>query len=610
MYKKILRILPLALAILLFLSAIPATDSAAVQSREDRILQQITDTYAEALSGSGRYSFRGSCGAFVNWHTYLLGINTGFYSANGNQQYDVYKDMEYTTGGFRVEALPASKYTMKEALNLLTNNGTEDAFNILVGFQRTNTTAGRKYGHAAFVHAVIDGMVYYSESYATTISGKYYAEGTPIVLSIDKFCKYYSGWTTYEGLIHFGLKTYQDKCEFLPAYLYATVSRESKLYTAACTPEVDRSSEVMRALQPGERLSVTGMYRNTKGEYWYQVEDAGIGYVLAADTQVESMRYDDVTVTGISAPTEQRKGNIFNIKGVVTATYNNICSVRAQVFTITEDGLQHWMTTTDKVTDNRYSLSYSVVSDRMAFRLLDVGTYRYEMAVVVSNNYFADGAMQTEWTTLRLWCSDFKVVAKKGGTASVKFDTCGGSAALNAAEVELGSTLGTLPEARREGYVFLGWYTAAEGGQQVREDYILEQDMTLYAQWEKATDITGWFREDGKPYYLIHGQRVVGFFQVDGITYYQTQEGFLATGWMVIDETRYYFNANGSMVQGWYEIDRARYYFGADGTAIIGWAEIDGKTYYFNDDCVMVTGAYTIEGVSYTFGEDGALLDQ
>ena len=190
MCKKILRILPLALALLLLLSVIPTTDSAAVQSREDRILQQITDTYADALEGSDRYSFRGSCGAFVNWHTYLLGINTGFYSANGNQQYDLYKDMEFTTGGFRVEALSAGKYTMKQALNLLTNNGTEDAFNILVGFQKTNTTAGRKYGHAAFIHAIMDGKVYYSESYSTTISGKYYAEGTPIVLTIDQFCKY------------------------------------------------------------------------------------------------------------------------------------------------------------------------------------------------------------------------------------------------------------------------------------------------------------------------------------------------------------------------------------------------------------------------------------
>ena len=608
MYKKILRILALTLAVVLTFSVFPASETAAVQSKEDRILQQIADTYDSALASSNRYSFRGYCGAFVNWHVYLLGITTSVATANGNQQYNIYADQEYTSGGYRVEALSASRYTMKEALNALTQNGTVDVYNLIAGFQKTNTTAGRKYGHATFIHAIIDGMVYFSESYSTNFLGTYYAEGTPIVCTIDQFCKYYGGWTTFEGVIHFGLKTYQDKCEFFPAYLYATVSRETQLYTAACTPAVDQGSEVVRTLQPGERLSIIGMYCNTQGEYWYEVEDAGIGYVPAADTQMESLRYDDVSVTGVSAPTEQRQGNIFNIKGNIKSTYNHICSVRAQVFTITDSGLKHWMTTTDTVEDNSYSLSYSVVSNRMAFRLLDLGSYRYEMAVVVSNHYFADGLLQTQWTTLKLWCSEFQVVEQKGGTASVQFDTCGGNADLNAAEMELGIAIGALPEATKDGYVFQGWYTAAEGGQQITEDHVVEGDMTLYAHWAEATDLTGWCWENGKPYYVIEGQRIIGFFQVDGITYYQTQEGFLATGWMMLDETRYYFNANGSMVLGWFELDRDRYYFGADGTATIGWAEIEGKTYYFDETCVMLTGTQTIGEETFRFGEDGALI--
>ena len=610
MYKKILGILSVMLALLLILCVCPAQKTSAVQSKEDRILQQITDTYKKALKGYGGTSFRGYCGVFVNWHVYVMGINTGFSSANGNQQYDLYAKREYSTGGFRIEAFSARNYTLKQALNAVTNNGTVDVYNLIVGFQRTNTTAGQKYGHAAFVHAILDGKVYYSESYSASINGKYYPEGSPIVLTIDQFCAYYGAWTTFDGVIHFGLKTYQEKCEFFPAYLTAAVRRQTLMYTSACTPEVDRDSDIVRTLMPGERLNVIGMYRNTEGEYWYQVEDVEIGYVRAEDTVMEELLYDDVTVTGISAPTEQRQGNIFDIKGKIKATYNHICSVRAQVFTITGEGLVHWMTTTDTVANNSYSLSYSVVSNRMAFRLLNTGTYRYEMAVVVCNNYFEDGLLQTEYTTLKLWCSDFRVVEKKGGTASVKFDACGGTAGLNAAEMEMGASMGMLPEASREGYVFRGWFTAAEGGDRVLEDYVITGDVTLYAQWDKATDITGWCKEDGKLYYVIDGQRVVGFFQTDGIIYYQTEAGDLVTGWMVLEEGRYYFNANGSMMLGWLEIDRQRYYFGADGTATIGWAEIDGKIYYFGEDCVMLTGEHVIEDVTYIFGEDGALITE
>lgn len=608
MYKKILRILTLMLALLLLFGISPSQESAAVQSKENRLLQQITDTYATALRSSNRYSFHGACGAYANWHTYLLGINTGFHSANGNQQYDLYEDMEYTTGGYRVEALPASKYNLKQALNYLSENGTKDVYNLIIGFQRTNTSAGRKYGHVTFVHAIIDGKVYYSESYGTTINGTYYPEGSAIVVTIDQFYESYRSWTTYEGTIHFGLKTYQDQCEFFPAYLYATVTNQTQLYTAACTPDVSHHSQALRTLQPGERLSVIGMYCNTKGEYWYEVEDATIGYVPASDTQMESLRYDDVTASDVSAPTEQRKGNVFNIKGKVQSTYNNICSIRAQVFTITDTGLKHWMTTTDVVDDNYYSLSYSVVSNRMAFRLLDEGNYRYEMAVVVSNNYFADGLLRTQWTTLKLWCSDFRVVAKKGNSASVQFNTCGGTANLNASELELGATIGTLPTATREGYVFQGWYTAEEGGEPVREDYIIQSNTTLYAHWEKDTASTGWYEEEGRPYYVIDGHRVEGFFQADGISYYQGQDGFLHTGWLVLDDMLYYFNANGSMVLGWLELDSGRYYFGADGTATIGWAQIDDKTYYFDDTGKMLTGQHTIEDILYIFGEDGALI--
>ena len=160
MYKKILVILSVVLVLCLAFLATTAPETSAVQSKEDRILQQITDTYAQALKECNTQSFRGYCGAFVNRHVYLLGITTTVPGGNGNQQYDNYHNKEYTSGGYKVEALSSSKYNMKEALNVLTNNGTVDVYNLIVGFQYTNTSAGQKYGHAAFIHAIIDGKVY------------------------------------------------------------------------------------------------------------------------------------------------------------------------------------------------------------------------------------------------------------------------------------------------------------------------------------------------------------------------------------------------------------------------------------------------------------------
>jgi phosphoesterase RecJ-like protein len=69
--------------------------------------------------------------------------------------------------------------------------------------------------------------VYFTESFDLTISGKRYPEGQCVVASIAEFAKSYNSWCKYEGLIHFGLKTYEEECLFLNAYLYANTTTET-----------------------------------------------------------------------------------------------------------------------------------------------------------------------------------------------------------------------------------------------------------------------------------------------------------------------------------------------------------------------------------------------
>jgi hypothetical protein len=123
-----------------------------------------------------------------------------------------------------------------------------------------------------------------------------------------------------------------------------------------------------------------------------------------------------------------------------------------------------------------------------------------------------------------------------------------------------------------------------------------------------AGDVTGWYEENGRTYYVQDGVRPLGFFQVDGITYYQGEDGFLSTGWVEIEGERCYFNINGSMVTGWLQQPEGTYYMGMDGTMAIGWVDIDGQTYYFKADGLMVTGVQVINGVKYYFGVNGALI--
>ena len=70
---------------------------------------------------------------------------------------------------------------------------------------------------------------------------------------------------------------------------------------------------------------------------------------------------------------------------------------------------------------------------------------------------------------------------------TVTFDPNGGTL-TNAGDAERtnvvhGTLYGTLPEATRSGYVFAGWYMAAEGGEQVSADMAITSTHTIYAHW-------------------------------------------------------------------------------------------------------------------------------
>ena len=66
----------------------------------------------------------------------------------------------------------------------------------------------------------------------------------------------------------------------------------------------------------------------------------------------------------------------------------------------------------------------------------------------------------------------------------IVFDANGGSGDNVTKSYTHGATLGELPTPTRDGYKFLGWFTAAEGGNAVTAKTFVTADMTIYARWE------------------------------------------------------------------------------------------------------------------------------
>ena len=69
---------------------------------------------------------------------------------------------------------------------------------------------------------------------------------------------------------------------------------------------------------------------------------------------------------------------------------------------------------------------------------------------------------------------------------TVTFDAQGGTSSEESRTVEAYTAIGTLPTVNREEYYFDGWFTESTGGKKITDYSIITDDITIYAQWEKA----------------------------------------------------------------------------------------------------------------------------
>lgn len=535
MNKKYLRRLSLILTVVMILGAVLSAPVSASPTTAAQIKQQIAATYKKSKAFYGWDSFHGFCGALVNAQLYLLGITDTVLGVDGRDAFDTFKRLSVTSGGFGVKAYPAGLYSLKSALNAITKNGTVDAYNILVGFQKTPSVLGRRYGHAVVIHAILDGTVYFVESYNVTINGVYYKEGTPLTASIEDFAAYYADTTTqFDGVIHFGLKTYADSCTEYPSNATGTVVAEGNIWSQPCEDGVNGASQIMGQLTAGQQVEITGLYLNTENQYWYELSGGEGGYVPVEMLSISQLRYEDVKLSNVAAPTVLTKGRSFSVKGAVTSQINSIYSIRARVYRPEADQMGQVINTSDTVEGKAYDLLRSKISGGLSFRTLEAGQYRYELAAIVANYYVEGGQLMTGWNTIVLWSSDFLVVEDQTKGFTVSFDACGGTTPLNQSVVPQGMSIGNTDVAQRPGYVFLGWFTEAEGGERVTADFVPEENMTIYAHWVSYEQLCNEWLAGGNCWYLYSdGVTTMVCMELEGALYYFSAMEPMCQSWMV-----------------------------------------------------------------------------
>ena len=523
---RLLKLVSLVLALLLTMSVFIPGTVRAQESTPEQIRQQITRSYSKALSLFGRSSFHGYCGPLTGYQIYLLGITTQPYLRSGKDFYDIFCEQTITSGGYGVQAYPASQWTLREALDDITENGTKDVYNILVGYQATPSASGSKYGHSTFIHAIIDGQVYFMDSYNMRINGTRYPEGSPVSCSIADYCAHYKKTTTkLDGVVYFREAEYVDACTLHPSSFYAAALTECELRSQPCTAEEDSTSQLLDTIQPGEQLNVTATVENTNGALWYRVEEDVIGYIPASNARVRQFLFDDVKVEDVKTPTFLRYGKSELLKGTISSEENTLAAVHTRMYSEYKQLISE---ASDAIDKKNYRLKDGKAAKELDMKSLEAGRYYYELSAEVDNYYVEDNQLRVSRETVQLWNSEFVVSTEKQKVRVVTFEAGDGTVELNSKTVLQGESIGQMPEARRSGYVFRGWFTAPEGGEQVTEGTVPSENMVLYAQWERKQVLYDALDGDAQYWYFFtDGLSSMGCVELNGDVYYFSSPDFV-----------------------------------------------------------------------------------
>lgn len=485
-------------------------------TKEQDLINATRRSYTASQYSASMRSFAGWCGRLTSHQLYNIGINDTVILNEGNGQFDYYKGMKQTSCGYYINVYSAMDYSLEEALNALTDEGTKDAYNILVGFQWTNTEAGNRYGHSCMINAIVDGTVYFVESFHTSIAG---AEGNVGRCSISRFAELYRGWTYFEGIIHFGTGQYADCCESHPTNLYVRTRFDSMLRTQPCLLG-ENGCNKMRSLASGELLLATGVYTDpASGMLYYRIDDGeGQGYISAG--AVSPVQYNDGNLATAEVKTDAyvKTGKSLSVSGKAVANGVMINSVELVLLDLRGNTVLQ-----EQYPVEKYRCDFSGLNKKLAKQKLDTGLYRVQVYANVSCKLA--NSVQLESGYARQLLHESKLcVAKQPEKAPVALQSAG------------------------------------ENAQRITDGWILKKGKWYYLR--QGQPVSGWIDDLGVRYYLQEdGAVTTGWAEIDGAKWYFSPTGALCSGWLALSDGTVYLQEAGGLAMGWQTIDGYKYFF-------------------------------------------------
>lgn len=566
---------------------------------DSQIKSKISTTYSIIRAKRG-YSYNGYCGTFIR--DQLNGVDVGFVingSYDGNKWFPNLVADATTVYGYTQVKYPGNNCLY----NIIDDLGNE-VYNIVISFthQYGYTDERPGAGHAVFIYAIVNGTVYYSESY----SSAGVPEGTPITMSVDAFCyKYNKSYGDALGAVYF--KPPVNDSTQTPSVPNAPGDADDVLY--------DIYYEI-KNMGSGKYLNIygsrdyEGVYVNiysrdyTKGEK-FRIEPCGDAfriYALCAPTRAVNM----VSSKGqLNVPKESNQRDLWYLENLEGNKY----IIRYKLdpsYVLAASGT----TNSSRVILEKYSPTnskqiweFSLDSIKSASKIYSV-TWQIDSVFHRENysyNQIPVCPVTPEKDNLKFIGWDKEITGVTSNTTYVaQFD--GGDREYTVTWIFGGKEY---TESFKEGIV--PEFTALPQVSLGTPNYIMydKKPTAIYEDGVKYQVYYVYEDENGTKYY-DGSDYLRGWNTVWGTNHYFAK----LTGYMMVSDCKiggvlYKINRDGSLYNGLYDIgEETRYYI--DGISQRGWHEIDGKLYYFFSATGYMVKAdtYKIGGLLRTFNSD------
>lgn len=214
---------------------------------------------------------------------------------------------------------------------------------------------------------------------------------------------------------------YVSQCTYYPSYGKVKITADDVwTRTLPCYSSVDSGAASISCYNTGDVLTVTGLYKNTVGEYWYRTTSpsGAVVYFNGAYADFTEKIISDIKMTDHNPPNGHVYGKGAPIDGNISSQYNRLTNVSAYVykgFGVSGDSLTG---TSVSISATSYKLEGSDVDSAVWMNVPETGPNTLQISVKYINYYVTGGTTLKSNTGTIVLATDYFMVVPTAVTQS------------------------------------------------------------------------------------------------------------------------------------------------------------------------------------------------